>query len=114
MSYNFYSLAVGMLLVINPVHANDEINSSPTEERAQALAREVYTPIFVEFRTNHNTCDDESHTHGKEFDGLLFHVDREKQPEAVNPYLNLNNESFMQKFWDMALVDTTLFSNAKE
>jgi hypothetical protein len=112
MSHIFYSLAVGMLLVINPVHANDE--TPPSEDRAQPLAREVYTPIFVEFRTNHRECNDETHSHGKEFDGLLFHVDKENQPETVNPYLNLNNESLMQKFWDMALVNTTLFSNAKE
>ena len=113
MSHIFYSLMIGMLFAVNPVHANDEINS--TEDPAQTLSREVYTPIFVEFRTNHDSCEDEPHTPQKEFDGLLFHIDDEKKHATpINPYLNLNNESLVQKFWELALVDTLLFSNVKQ
>ena len=113
MSNIFYSLMVGMMFLINPVHANDETN--PAEDREQTLSREVYTPIFVEFRTNHDSCEGEGHEPRKEFDGLLFHIDDDKkQPVPVNPYLNLNNESLVQKFWEMALVDTILFSNVNK
>ena len=117
MSNVFYSLVIGMLLLINPVHAN---NDSSTEENVpHLLEREVYTPIFVEFRTSPGrTCDDESHkpeNHPIEFDGLLFHINEEENQTSVpvNPILNLNNESLIQKFWEMALVDNTLFPNVQ-
>ncbi len=115
MSNIFYSLAIGMLFLINPVHANNDSNIE--ENVPYLLEREVYTPIFVEFRTNpDHTCDDDNHkseNHPIEFDGLLFRITEEESPTTipVNPYLNLNNESLIQKFWEMALVDKALFPN---
>ena len=114
MSQIFYSLVTGMFFLMNPVHAHDNHNIVQPEARTELLKRDVYTPLFVDFKSD-QSCDHENQVPQIEFDGLIFRIDvNTPPPRTDSPYLDLSKESLIQKFWDLAALTHILAPNVEE